>query len=116
MNYAFGPAAHGWGTIKLSGGAGQADATLKSLLEAAAATQQPTSLVGGLLDPRITGMTILVLAATTFYWDNNGTVADATKMPVLAGDSIDIKMNNRELLGTIRVVVTGVYDLRVMLW
>lgn len=117
MNYQFGPAAHGWGTVKLSGAAGQADATLKSLIEAAAVIQQPTALAAnGLLDTRITGLTLYIVAATTFYWENNGTVADATKMPVLTGDTLEIKMNNRELLGTIHIVVTGAYDIRVMLW
>lgn len=109
-------AQQGFGTVKISGGGPLGDSLLKTLIETAAVTQQPTALVGGLLDPRISGATVYVLTATTFYWENNGTVADATKMPVLAGNEIPIKKNNRELLGTIRVFATGAYDIRVMLW
>lgn len=110
-------AQQGFGTVKLSGGAGQTDALLKTLVEAACVAQQPTALgADGLLLPIITGWTVYLVAATTFYWDNNNTVADATKMPLLVGDDIPIKKNNRALLGTIRVVIAGVYDVRVMLW
>jgi hypothetical protein len=109
-------AQQGFGTVKISGAGPLADSSLKTLIEAAAATQQPTALVGGVLDPKISGATVRIVKATTFFWENNGTAADATKMPQIAGEEIAIKKNNRELLGTIRVIATGEYDLRVMLW
>jgi len=107
----------GFGTVKISGAGPLADSSLKTLIEAACVTQQPTALGSdGLLKPVISGFTLYLVAATTFYWENNGTVADATKMPLLVGDSLPVKKNNRELIGTIRVVATGAYDMRVMLW
>lgn len=109
-------AQQGFGTVKISGAGPLADSSLKTLIEAACVAQQPTALVNGLLNPLISGATILLVAATTFYWENNGTVADTTKMPLLTGDDIIIRKNSRDLIRTIRVVGTGAYDIRVMLW
>jgi hypothetical protein len=109
-------AAMGFGTVKISGAGPLADSNLKALIEAAAATQQPDALISGLLDPRITGCNCRIVAATTFYWENNGTVADATKMPGAVDDEIIVPKNSKEALSRIRVFATGAYDLRVMLW
>lgn len=109
-------AQQGFGTVKISGAGPLTDSSLKTLIEAACVAQQPTALVGGLLDTRISGAVIELIAATTCYWENNSTAADATKMPLLVGDDIIIRKNSRELLGTIRIVAAGAYDIRVMLW
>lgn len=102
-------ASMGFGTVKLTtGGGGQADATLLSLLL--------TALGTGTLDVRITGCNLRILAATTFYWENDDTAADANAMPLSVGDELVVPKNNRECLTKIHIFTTGVTDLRVMLW
>ena len=101
-------AAKGFGTVKLSGAGPLADSSLAALLIAALSVTE--------LDARITGCNLRIVAATTFYWENDGTAADANAMPLSVGDELIVPKNSREALHQIRILATGAYDFRVMLW
>ncbi len=103
-------ASKGFGTLKITDAGGIADASLISLIATALSTTVAK------VDARITGCNLRIVAATTFYWENDGTAADANAMPYSVGDELVVPKNNYELLRDIHIVTTGNTDLRVMLW
>lgn len=101
-------ASMGFGTVKLTAGGGIADSSLAALIA--------TALGVSALDQRITGCNLRIVAATTFFWENDGTAADANTMPMSAGDELLVPKNSWEVLHNIHILTTGNTDLRVMLW
>lgn len=102
-------ASKGFGTYKITAGAGGiADTSLLSLLLTALGTST--------LDTKITGCNLRVVAATTFFWENDGTAASADTLSLGVGDELIVPKNCRETLMEIHIFTTGVTDLRVMLW
>lgn len=95
----------GFGTTKLSGGAGLADTTL---LAALGLTAFPDGCKG---------VDIYVAGATTgaVYYENDGSAADANAMPLDLGVTLRIR-NALALMNVLHLFATGVYDLRVALW
>lgn len=108
-------ASKGFGTWKLAAGGGYTDSALVALLLAAypALADADNKSV---LDRKITGCNLRIVAATTFFWENNGTAATTDKMPDAVGGEIIVPKNCRETLHEMHVLTTGNTDLRVMLW
>jgi hypothetical protein len=108
-------AAKGFGTYPISaaGGISSANGLLGDLIAAALGVANAAAVPVG-----ITGCNLRIIAATTFYLENDGTTADSTtSMPYSNGDEYIVPKNSRELLLTgIRIVTTGNTELRIALW
>lgn len=103
-------ASKGFGTYTIAAGGGIADTSLGALI----ATALGVAVAD--INPRITGCNLRIVAATTFYWENDGTAANTTTMPELVGTDLVVPKNCRETLLEIHIVTTGNTDLRLMLW